>query len=292
MTIDDKPDGAVLRAHLPRVVFVYDFDETLAPNTTDALLTHLDQDPEAFRDEHVAALVANGWEQRLAEARALVVLSRSLDEPITESTFADVAAELELYPGVEESFDRLTDAVTDTDFDLTVEFHLITAGFVDVPAATTIAERFTSIVGGHWAFDDDGAILQPKNTVGHYAKVRHLLAIAKGLDSIRSDQDHDVHRRIPEEDWHVPFEQIVFVGDGDSDLPAFDLLQSRSGTAIAVYQAGTPDSWESRADMRDGRQVACLAESDFTDGSGLMTALVAAGRRAALWSQMTAAAPE
>ncbi len=290
MTVDDKPDGAVLRAHHPRVVFAYDFDETLAPNTTNALLSHVGCDPEAFREQHVAPLVEDGWEERLAEARALSMLSRTLDEPITESTFADVAAELELYPGVESSFDRLTNAVAETDPDLAVEFHLITAGFVNVPAATSIADRFTSIIGGHWAFDEDGAIVQPKNTVGHYAKVRHLLAIAKGLDSIRSDRDHDVDRRIPEEEWHVPFEQMIFVGDGDSDLPAFDLMQSRSGTAIAVYQAGNPDDWESRADMRDGRQVACLAESDFTDGSALMTALVAAGRRAALWARMISAA--
>ena len=290
MTDDEKPDGAVLRAHHQRVVYAYDFDETLAPNTTDTLLDHLGIEPDEFRRERVRPLVEDGWEERLAEARALVELSRTRDEPITIDTFAAVAAELELYPGVEESFDRLTNAVTEIEPDLTVEFHLITAGFVHVPAATTIADRFTSIIGGHWAFDDDGAIVQPKNTVGHYAKVRHLLALAKGLDSIRSDRDHDVDREIPEDEWHVPFEQIVFVGDGDSDLPAFDLMQSRSGTAIAVYQASAAEDWESRSDMRDGRQVACLAESDFTSDSALMVALRAAGQRAALWARMVRAA--
>ena len=280
------PDGLVVRALHRRVVYVFDFDETLAPNTTNALLCHVGVDPERFRAERVAPLVDDGWEQRLAEARALADLSGTLDEPITRSTFADVAAELELYPGVDDFTDRLTAAVHEVEADVDVEFHILTAGFVHIPAATAIADKFDSIIGGHWAFDDTGAIMQPKNTVGHYAKVRHLKALAKGLDSIESDRPDDVDRHLPEDEWHVPFEQLVFVGDGDSDLPAFDLMNSRSGTAIAVRQADSAEEWESRGDMRDGRQVACLAESDFSEGSPLMTALAAAGQRSALWVRM------
>ena len=281
-----KPDRAVLRVRHPRVAFVFDFDETLAPNTTDALLRHLGLDAEEFRGERVQPLVEDGWEQRLAEARALVDYSNEASEPITRSVFEEVATKLELYPGVTEMFDRVTDAVTEIEPDLDVEFHLITAGFVQVPQATAIADRFTSIIGGHWAFDDDGAILTPKSTVGHYAKVRHLLALAKGLDTVRSDDDHDVDRLVPEKDWHVSFEQMVFVGDGDSDLPAFELMHERAGLAIAVFQAESADRWESRSDMRDGRQVACLCRSDFSPGSPLLTALMAAGQRAALWAKI------
>lgn len=286
----NKPDGAVLRALHRRVAFVFDFDETLAPNTTNALLRTIGLDPEEFRAARIEPLLAENWEERLAEAHALVQYSRSAEEPITRSLFEAVGKELDLYPGVTEMFDSVTEAVHQIEPDVDVEFHLITAGFVNVPSATPIADRFASIIGGHWAFDSEDAIVAPKNTVGHYAKVRHLLALAKGLNTIRSDDDHDVDRYVPESDWHVPFEQIVFVGDGDSDLPAFDLLESRSGTAIAVFQAGSAEDWESRTDMRDGRQVACLAQSDFSDGSPLMAALTAAGQRAALWTRILGAA--
>lgn len=282
-TETNERTDTVLRALHPRVAFVFDFDETLAPSTTDALLEHLDIDPDEFRTDRVEPLVSDGWQVRLAEAQALVDLSRGDHGPITEKTFDEVAQELDLYPGVNEMFDVITDAVHDIEPDVEVEFHLVTAGFVHIPQATPIADRFTQILGAHWAFDADGAIAAPKNTLGHYEKVRHLLALAKGLDSIASNQSDDVNAEIDPADWHVPFEQIVFVGDGDSDMPAFDLMESRGGVAIAVRQAANRDSWESRDAMRDGRRVAALMESDFRNDSPLMTALCASGQRAALW---------
>ena len=286
--MNDANMSDIVRARHPRIAFVFDFDETLAPNTTNALLTHLGEDPAEFRSNKVQPLVEDGWEQRLAEARALYLLSSDPDGPgpITRETFTEVAGKLELYPGVEELFERLRDSVSEVDDQLDVEFYLITAGFVHVPEATSIADRFKQIIGGHWAFDDGGAIIMPKSTVGHYDKVRHIMALAKGLDSIASDQAHDVDRHYPEDEWYIPIEQIVFVGDGDSDLPAFDYMQSNSGTAIAVHQAETVENWESRGDMRRGRQVVAVARSNFEDGSPLLSALQDAGRRAALWTRI------
>lgn len=284
-----KNASKVVRAQHKRIAYVFDFDETLAPNTTNAMLHHLGVDPETFRADEVEPLESDGWETRLAEAHAMAKLSRTDAGPITAQSFEAVAAELELYPGADSIWDRLRDDVAAIDSEIDVEFHLVTAGFVNVPAATSIADEFTSIIGGHWAYDDDGQILTPKSTVGHYDKVRHLLAIAKGIDTTESTTDHDVYRHVDEADMHVPFEQMIFVGDGDSDLPGFDLMQSTEGTAIAVYQADSAQDWESRTNMRDGRQVAALVPSDFSKGSPLESALLAAGRRAASRIQLLAA---
>ncbi len=273
----------VFRAIHPRVALVFDFDETLAPRTTDVLLRHLGVDPDEFEETAVRPRVEDGWERRLAEARGLVELAQS-HKPITQDTFAEVADSLQLYPGVEHMFDAVTAAVHEIEDDLAVEFHLITAGFVEVPKATSIADRFDRMIGGRWAYDDDdGCILTPKSTVGHYDKVRHLLALAKGLPSVDADRSDDVNADIDEEDWHVPFEQIVFLGDGDSDMPSFDLMESRGGAAIAVRQADAEADWESLDAMREGREVATLLASDFSEGSPLMTALCASAQRAALW---------
>lgn len=276
-----KPDSSVLRALHPRIIVAFDFDETLAPNTTDALLEHLGVDPQTFRNGEIAPREADGWESRLAEADALLELSRSDRGPISESVFREVGQAIELYQGVPGMFGRVRDAVAELDEVTSVEFHLITAGFVHVPAFTQIADEFTTIIGSHWDFGPQREIRAVKNTVGHYDKVRHLKALAKGLESVQSDRDRDVDAYLGEEEWHAPYEQIVFVGDGDSDLPAFDLLQSNGGTAIAVHQAPDNESWESRGDMRRGRQVMALARSDFSEGSDLMRALELAARRAA-----------
>ncbi len=291
MTATTDTHGVVRALH-PRLAFVFDFDRTLAERTTDHLLRHLGVDPDTFTHNEVRPRVDDGWEERFAEAHALVELSRGEHGPITREVFAEVARSLELYPGVPELFDRLTAAVHDVDDALDVEFHLITAGFVEVPQATPIAHHFTSIIGGAWAFDESGAICWPKRTVGHYDKVRHLLAIAKGLDSVAADRPDDIDRDVPEEDWHVPFEQMIFAGDGDSDLPSFDFMQSHAGTAIAVHQASDATEWEARDDMRRGRQVAAVVPSDFRPGTPALQALETAARRAALWPRLLRTHPE
>lgn len=276
-----KPDRLVLRALHRRIAVVFDFDETLAPNTTDAMLRHLGFDPGRIRSERVQPLVDDGWESRLAEAHVLTSISNGPHGPVTVETFAQVAEKLEIYPGVPAMFDRVIESARKVVEDVEVEFHLVTAGFVHIPMATAIADRFTSIIGGHWAFDGEGRIVTPKSTVGHYAKVRHLMAIAKGVESIEADRDDDVDAYLSEQDWHVPFEQMVFVGDGDSDLPSFDFLQSHAGMGIAVRQTRSEADWESRGDMRDGRQVVGLHQSDYSEGSPLLETLCLCARLAA-----------
>ena len=272
----------LLRSLHRRIAFVFDFDETLATRTTDALVRHLGVDLGEFT-ERVEAMVDDGWEKRLAECHLLVGISRSDRGPITMETFAEVAEGLETYPGADRLLERVGAAVHEIDPEIEVEFHLVTAGFVEIPSRTSLAGQFTSIVGGHWSFDENGSIETPKSTVGHYDKVRHLKRIGKGLDSVGADRSHDIDAHIDEDDWHVPYEQMVFVADGDSDLPSFDFMESNAGTAIAVGQSLDEATWENAEAMRDGRQVLTLLESDYSEGSPLLTALCAAGQRAALW---------
>lgn len=283
-------DDDVLRTLRRRVAVVMDFDETLAPRSNDVILEHLGVDPEEFQRTVVRPRVDDGWEPGFANLQGLLDISHSDRGPVTREMFAEVGRNLELYPGVPELFRRLRDAV-DGIADCEVEFHLLTAGMTEIPEATPIADEFTSMLGGGWAFDDEGRIHAIKRMVGHYDKVRHLKALAKGLDSIRATAERDIDRGIPEAEWYVPYEQMVFVGDGDSDLPAFDFMQDRAGTAIAVHQSRDGQQWESRGEMRRGREVAALVESDFSEGSPGLAVLTAAVRRAAYWVATVAATP-
>ncbi len=281
----------VLRPVHRRVAFVFDFDRTLADRTTDSLLRHVGIEPDDFARGHVTPRVEEGWSERLAEARGLVELSRSEAGPITRDTFGEVAGKLQLYPGVPEVFDRLRNAVASVEPSLDVEFHLLTAGFVEVPSATAVADEFTSMVGCRWAFDEDGMIAWPATNVGHYEKVRHLLVLAKGLDSVAADRPWDVDRHIPEDEWHVPFEQVVYVGDGDSDLPVYDFMESHAGVAIGVHTGPSPSSWDALPNMHQGRRIAALHEANYEAGTPLMRALELAAERAANRVQLLLTTP-
>jgi hypothetical protein len=118
-----------------------------------------------------------------------------------------------------------------------------------------------------------GAIF-PKRVVTYPEKVRYLLQLAKGLPIEGPDAPPDVYRDIAEEEWHVPFDQMIYVGDGASDLPAFGLVEDRGGIAIGVFGPGQSASgWSTHTNVHAGRRVQNLAEANYTEGAELLRSL-------------------
>jgi hypothetical protein len=81
---------------------------------------------------------------------------------------------------------------------------------------------------------------------------------------------------VPEEAWHVPFSQVVYVGDGSSDMPAFPLMHEHQGTAIGVFSSQIAAGWHGHQDMRAERRVYNLAQTDYSAGSERLQSLMLA----------------
>ena len=256
-----------------RIAVAFDFDETLGPSTYDVLLEHLGEDPDAFKKSRVRPLKDDGWEDDLANAYALIELSKSRDEPVTYDTLAEVGKSIELYDGVAKMFDRLRDAAEGISPGIAVEFYLVTAGFIVIPNNTPIAGEFTATYGSSLHCDEDGSVSFLKRLISHPEKTRYLLSIAKGLEPDGSNGPADVFRDVPQEDWHVPLDQMLFVGDGDSDMPAFRLMNEHGGLAVGVVKADRTADWEGYELVHGGRRVANLAPADYTDGGEMLRSL-------------------
>lgn len=105
-------------------------------------------------------------------------------------------------------------------------------------------------------------------------KVRCLLQLAKGLSVDGSDAPADVYGDVPIDDWHVSFDQMVYVGDGASDLPAFDLIGSRSGIGIVGFDPDASASgWSRDHEVHRGRRVHNLAQANGREGAELLRSL-------------------
>ncbi|GHA69102.1 haloacid dehalogenase-like hydrolase [Cognatilysobacter bugurensis] len=257
-----------------RIAVVFDFDLTLGEGSIDVLLRTLDVDPDEFRSEWVDPLDAAGWDHALARFKALVDLSERLDGAVTREKLEQVGRDTPLYPEVERMFDRIRNTAQAVAEGLEVEFYVLTAGFVEVPCGTPIAHEFKAIWGSAGHYADDGRLVFPRRVVTYPEKVRYLLQLAKGLSVDGADAPADVYRDVPQERWHVPFDQMVYVGDGASDLPAFDLVESRGGIAIGVFGPGESASgWSKGHDVHRGRRVHNLACADYREDAELMRSL-------------------
>lgn len=256
-----------------RVAVFFDFDETLAPKTDNVLLKHFKLDPDAFSDTHIQPLKDRGFENILAKAWAFIQLSNS--DPkyrISRSLFAELGRNYPLYPGVDSLFRRLRHVAEAIVEDVEVEFHMVTAGFREIPAATPIASEFTAVWGGEYEYVDQDNIVFVKSIISHPEKVRYVMMVAKGLDEAGANGPEDIWKPIRDEDWHVPLDQIVFVGDGNSDKQTFGFLYRTKGIGIGVREPGS-DKWSQSDAMHDGRAVENVAAASYEQGSELYASL-------------------
>jgi hypothetical protein len=115
-----------------------------------------------------------------------------------------------------------------------------------------------------------------KKIVTHTEKTRYLFQLAKGIEHQQDDGQTFVYRDVPAEELHVPLTQVIYIGDGASDIPCFSLMNQEQGTAIGLYKDGKPTDWGRELRITQSQRVANLAPVDYSENSELMRSLTLA----------------
>lgn len=260
-----------------RIALAFDFDDTLVPDTVDSLLESCDIDAQAFRQERIQPLIDNGWEPILARFYTLIQESKRRDQDkITQEYLTKFGQELAPFDGVPEMFKRLRQSAKTIVPDIEVEFYLITCGMVEIARHTCIAPEFTAMWGCEFSYNEEGEIEFLKQLVSHTEKTRYLFQLAKGIDNTNQDGQMFVYRDVSPEELHVPLTQVIYVGDGASDLPCFSLMNKENGVAIGVYKGSTVQEWNREVKLSASQRVANIAEADYREDSELMRSLTLA----------------
>ena len=258
------------------IAVVFDFDDTLVPDTVDSLLESLGIDALKFRQERIQPLVDNGWDKIMARFYAIIEESKRQGNKITQEYLAKFGQELAPFDGVPEMFDRLRRSAYEINPKVEVEFYLISCGMVDIARYNCIAPNFKEMWGCEFHYNKDGGIEFLKKIVTHTEKTRYLFQIAKGIEGQQQDGKTFVYRDVPPEELHVPLTQVIYVGDGASDIPCFSLLNEEQGMAIGVYKDTTPKEWSREIEISKSQRLANLAPAEFGEGSELMRSLTLA----------------
>lgn len=238
------------------IALIFDFDDTLAPDSTTGLLTDMGVDAARFWQDTVDPLLVADWDPVPAYLHSLIALSQQgTHGPITQARLADWGQRLPLHAGVSTLFSRLREQVRAVDPGVHLEFYLISSGIGDVVRHTPIASAFTDIWASEFTYDAQGAIAFPRRIVSFTDKTRYLFHIQKGIVGPRfRGKPFEVNRKVPDERLRVPFERMIFVGDGYTDIPCFSLIRKSRGMAFGVWDPAHRDR-RSRAwgFLEDGR---------------------------------------
>ena len=264
----------------PNIAIIFDFDQTLASDSTSGFLETLGIDVQEFWTQNVQPLLDGGWDPIPAYLYRMIELSdaRPAAERITRQRLADWGKRIRFYPGVHRMFSTLKKAAAQVDDTLNVEFYLISSGIGEILRASGVAARFKDIWACEFHYGAGGEIVYPKNIVSFTEKTRYLFQISKGIVGPQSRADAALVNRKADEGFRIPFSQMIVVGDGMTDVPCFSLVKRYGGVAIGVYQADHASKWGAAWQFVQDKRVMSLHQADYSTKSDLLHTLVMAVR--------------
>ena len=258
-------------ASVQRMAIVFDFDGTLAPDSTTAFLRHLGVDVARFWNERVEPKVRAGWDPVPAYLYEIWSLFRSAAAPgpVTREAFRRFGERMEFFPGAVDLLPGMTRRLRALRSSLELEFYLISSGIGEILRATRIADRFARIWASDFHYGEDGRLEFPRNIVSFTDKTRYLFELSKGVGGQENGTGpFAVNRRVPLDRLRIPLERVIFVGDGYTDVPCFHLVRKNGGVAIGVYEEGRELEQQALGLLEDDR-VSDLVPADYRPGSAL-----------------------
>jgi phosphoserine phosphatase len=231
------------------IAVVFDFDDTLTDDSTTALITSVGIDAADFWGTKAKALLDAGWDPTPAYLK-LLLDSVGDGRPfgkLTNARLREFGAKLRFYPGLPRLFKDLRESVALHSLSKPgIEFYVVSGGLEEIIRGSSIAKDLSGMWGCQFA-EEAGQIRYLKKVVSFTEKTKHLFEINKGLigDSVGP---YAVNEKLEAPERRVPFENMIYVGDGLTDVPCFSLVERFGGTAFGVFDPKKLDSpkkaWE------------------------------------------------
>jgi hypothetical protein len=221
------------------IAVIFDFDDTLTDDSTTKLLGHHGLDPSDFWKNRAASMLRDGWDPTLAYLKLLldeVGPGKSLGK-LTNANLQAFGGTLKIYPGVATLFKDLKNIASKHPLSHpAVEFYVISGGLEEIIRGSSIARELSGIWGNRlWEDPQKGCVTHIQNTVTFTEKTKHLFEINKGIVEKSRREHYAVNELVDPNKRRVPFKNMIYVGDGLTDVPCFSLLQSNGGIGFGVF---------------------------------------------------------
>jgi len=253
-----------MKKQLPIVALMYDFDKTLCTKDMQeyTFIPSLDESAESFWKKTDDLARAEGMDPILTYMYQMIRLSKDKHSPISRDVFVDAGKGVKLFPGVEGWFDRINQF--GLQHGVQVEHYIISSGLKEIIEGSTIYDKFKAIYACEFHYDENGMADWPKNAVNYTNETQYLFRINKGVFNL--DDHRYVNKYVPESQRRVPFRNMIYIGDGMTDVPCMKLVNLNGGVSIAVYQKNKTETVKEL--LRDKR-VNYVAKANYDEGKEL-----------------------
>ena len=248
----------------PVLAICYDFDRTLSPEDMQAqgYIQSVGRDIIEFWKESNALAEENDMDQNLAYMYKMVEEAEG-HIIVTRKRLADFGARIKLYQGLDNWFSRINEYGKEKG--VIIEHYIISSGLKEIIEGTPIAECFEKIYASSFYFNTRGVAKWPAQVVNYTNKTQFLFRIEKGVLDIN---DSGVNDSFAPDEIRIPFRNMIYIGDSDTDIPCMKLVTVNGGNSIAVYDPLVNDKGKAYKMMLEKR-IKFYAQADYRDGSEL-----------------------
>lgn len=249
------------------MAIAYDFDGTLAPDNMQEhrFLPDIKMKPKAFWAEAKRLTKEQQGDEVLIYMNLMLKKADAADVPVRREDFKAYGRTIELFEGVPGWFDRIT--AYGRTRGVKVEHFLLSSGNAEIIAGTPIAKKFKMIYASKFMFDANDRAQWPALAVNFTTKTQYLFRINKDAHDLSDSKK--VNQVVAKGKRPVPFENMVFIGDGSTDIPCFSLLKNQGGLSVAVYKPHTPGAGNKAKGFLDSGRVHCAVPAIYTEDSDL-----------------------
>jgi hypothetical protein len=272
------------------IACIWDFDKTLIPGYMQGpLFRHFGVDEATFWAETnklVETYARRGYRISgeigyLNHILTYVLAGRM--PGLNNTLLRKLGAEIKFYPGLPEFFSEIKGVVGDrpdyVKHELQLEHYIVSTGLAEMIRGSAIAPEVDAIWGCEFIenpfqpgflqqreFDLGAAaqIAQIGMMIDNTTKTRAIFEINKGTNK---NPALDVNARIAPEDRRIPFQNMIYIADGPSDIPSFSVVKARGGKAYGVYNPDRPDEFAQNDRLRHTGRTDHYGRADYRDGS-------------------------
>jgi len=243
-----------------KMAFMYDFDKTLSPKDMQEfhLIESFGSDPSDFWKEVDEV-------KNLNKMDAISTYMYLMNEKAKGLTYEQLVAEgqyIKLFKGVDTWFDRINQYAKEHNIE--IEHYIISSGLTEIIKGTSIAKFFKKIYACSYFYDEQNVAKWPSRVVNYTTKTQYIFRIHKGI--LDESNDIDLNRWSSEDKKHIPYANMVYIGDGLTDVPCMKVINQYHGYTVAVYQ-DNPNSIATAEELVAKNRCKFKALADYSDNT-------------------------
>lgn len=248
----------------PKVALIYDFDGTLSPGNMQefGFIQAIGKTPEEFWQMSNETPMGQEMNHILSYMKIMLDEAKKAGVSLTRDSFVSFGHSIELFNGVKEWFALINNY--GKEHGVEVEHYINSSGLTEMIEGTPIAHEFKKIFACSFLYDKENVAVWPAVAVDYTGKTQYLFKIAKGILDISDNTK--VNESQKDDEKPIPFSNMIYFGDGETDIPCMKIVKMFGGNSIAVYSQSKKEKIKTAQKLLKQHRVNFMCKADYSVG--------------------------